>query len=407
MFPDPVSLSRVSAAARREKHKVAGGSLFPEASSFGNLEPLMRIGDLALESNLFLSPLAGYTNLPFRLVVRQLGGLGLATTDLVNARSLLERKSAALKLIETRAEDRPLAVQLFGAVPEEMRDAAVCLEGLGIAVVDVNMGCPVRKVCQVGGGSAMMTELDKTARLIRGMVEAVKVPVTVKMRLGWDEQNLTAPDLARALEDAGVAAVAVHGRTREQGFGGAVNLAGIRAVSRAVQRIPVIGNGDVTTPQAAKMMLEETGCAAIGIGRGAFYNPWIFQQTRHYLQTGELLPEAGFEERVGVMCRHLDYMIEIFGEPHGCRMFRKVAPWYAKRFGPAKEFNRRVVLVSSRNEFDDILAHYREWRRQFLDDEGQLRANYEPAPMVASFMQTPTETPVGHLPVPKGPVELW
>src|SRR5512137_2979587 len=145
---------------------------------------MIRLGSLELDSNLFLSPLAGYTNLPFRLTLRELGGLGLATTDLVNARSLIERKPKALKLIETRPGDRPLAVQLFGAVPEEMRDAAVCLEAMGISAIDINMGCPVRKVCRIGGGSAMMTELARTARMAQGMVEAVKIPVTAKMRLG-------------------------------------------------------------------------------------------------------------------------------------------------------------------------------------------------------------------------------
>src|SRR6266404_2125328 len=180
----------------------------------------MRIGSLELKSNLFLSPLAGYTNLPFRLALREVGGLDLATTDLVNARSLLEKNPKALKLIETCPADRPLAVQLFGSVPEEMRDATQYLESIGVNSVDINMGCPVRKVCRVGGGSAMMTELDKTAALVKGRVEAVKIPITAKMRLGWDDENLTAPDLARTLEDAGVAAIAVHGRTQQQGFGG-------------------------------------------------------------------------------------------------------------------------------------------------------------------------------------------
>src|SRR6516162_11914689 len=244
----------------------------------------MQLGRVTLSSNSFLSPLAGYTNLPFRLTVRELGGLGLATTDLVNARSLLERRDKALKLIETSEADRPLAVQLFGSVPGEMRDAASYIESLGIASVDINMGCPVRKVCRVGGGSAMMTELPKTAALVKGMVDAVKIPVTAKMRLGWDEQNITAPDLARALEDAGVAAIFVHGRTREQGFGGTVNLVGIRKVVEVVKSIPVIGNGDIVTPAAARKMLEETGCAGVSIGRGAFYNPWIFQHTLHYLR---------------------------------------------------------------------------------------------------------------------------
>jgi nifR3 family TIM-barrel protein len=367
----------------------------------------MRFGPLTLESNLFLSPLAGYTNLPFRLTVRELGGLGLATTDLVNARSLLEKKEKALKLIETSKGDRPLAVQLFGAVPEEMRDAAVYLESLGMESVDINMGCPVRKVCRVGGGSAMMTELSRTAALVKGMVNAVRIPVTAKMRLGWDEENITAPDLARALEDVGVAALFIHGRTRQQGFGGRVNLAGIRAVASAVKTVPVIGNGDVTTPQAAKRMMAETGCAGASIGRGAFYNPWIFQHTLHYLRTGELLPEPDFESRVRVMCRHFCLMIEIFGEAHGCRMFRKVAPWYSKRFGPANEFNKRVVLVSSQADFFGILDEYRHWRVQFLDENGELKPRFRPPPLVASFMTEPGTDSSAHIPVPKGPVEVW
>ena len=367
----------------------------------------MLFGSLTLQSNLFLSPLAGYTNLPFRLAVREIGGLDLATTDLVNARSLLENNPKALKLIQTCPKDRPLAVQLFGSVPEEMRDAALHLESLGIASVDINMGCPVRKVCRIGGGSAMMMELAKTAVLVKTMVEAVKFPVTAKMRLGWDDDNITAPDLARELEQAGASAIFVHGRTREQGFTGIVNLDGIRAVVKAVKTIPIIGNGDVTTPEAARKMLEQTGCAGVSIGRGAFYNPWIFLHTHHYLRTGELMPEPSFAQRVQVMCRHLDLMVEVFGEEYGCRMFRKVAPWYAKRFGPANEFNKRVVRVSSRPEFLEILENYRQWREQFLDEAGELKPRFQPPPLVASFMQEPGVTQREHIPVPKGPVEVW
>jgi nifR3 family TIM-barrel protein len=368
---------------------------------------MLRIGSLALESNLCLSPLAGYTNLPFRLTLRGLGGLGLATTDLVNARSLLEQQPKALKLIESGPSDQPLSVQLFGSVPEEMRDAAVYLQSRGVATVDINMGCPVRKVCRIGGGSAMMTDLKRTAQLVQGMVEAVRIPVTAKMRLGWDDENWTAPDLARALADVGVAGIAVHGRTREQGFGGAVKLAGIRAVVLAVPSIPVIGNGDVTTPQAARQMLDDTGCAAVSIGRGAFYNPWIFTHTLHFLRTGQLLPEPAFEERVQVMCEHLDRMIEVFGESLGCRMFRKVAPWYAKRFGPANEFNRAAVHVSSRDEFHAVLARYRVWRGQFLDANGELKPQYRPPQLVSSFMGEPESAARSAIPVPQGPVEVW
>jgi tRNA-dihydrouridine synthase B len=387
----------------------------------------MRIGSLSIKSNLFLSPLAGYTNLPFRLVVREIGGVGLCTTDLVNARSLLEKNPKAIKLIETRPADSPLAVQLFGSVPEEMRDAAIYLESIGVASIDINMGCPVRKICKVGGGSAMMNELDKTSALVRGMVNAVKIPVTAKMRLGWDDENLTAPDLARALEDAGVAAIFVHGRTREQGFGGTVNLAGIRKVVEAVKNIPVIGNGDIITPQAAKKMFDDTGCAGVSIGRGAFYNPWIFQHTLEFLNGRDALPrvreitaeqqlrptelneipEPSFAERVRIMCRHLDLMIEIFGEEHGCRMFRKVAPWYTKRFGPCHEFNKKVVQIRTRAEFNEVLENYIHWRQQFVDEHGELLPRFRQPPMVASFMREPTSTQCEQISVPKGPVEVW
>jgi tRNA-dihydrouridine synthase B len=386
----------------------------------------MRFGPLTLTSNLFLSPLAGYTNLPFRLVVRELGGVGLCTTDLVNARSLLEKREKAFKLIETRPEDSPMAVQLFGSVPEEMRDAAMFVESRGVASIDINMGCPVRKVVNVGGGSAMMTELGKTAALVKGMVDAVKIPVTAKMRLGWDDKNITAPDLARALEDVGVAAIFVHGRTREQGFTGTVNLAGIRAVVQAVKSIPVIGNGDIITPQAAKKMFDETGCAGVSIGRGAFYDPWIFRRTLSYLKSrgvregavekenvytrphdGDVPPEPPFAERLRVMSRHLDLMVEVFGEELGCRMFRKVAPWYAKRFGPAAEFNRHVVRISTRQEFHTVLENYLRWRQQFLDENGELKQKFQPPPMVASFMLEPGVANRQHIPVPKGPVEVW
>lgn len=371
----------------------------------------MRLGPYTLSSNLFLSPLAGYTNLPMRLTVRSLGGLGWATTDLVNARSLLERNRVALQLVATAPGDQPLAIQLFGAVPEEMRDAAALCESLGAQSVDINMGCPVKKVVQIGGGSAMMTELRKTADLVRGMVDAVKIPVTAKMRLGWDEENLTAPELARVLEDTGVAAVFVHGRTRAQGFSGTVKLAGIRAVVQAVRRIPVIGNGDVTHPEAAKRMLDETGCTGVSVGRGAFYDPWIFRRTEHYLRTGELLPEPTFAERVRVMRTHFDRYCEFYGEEQGPRLFRRVAPWYAKRFGPAKVFKRRVTAMASRAEFEAALEEYRVWRAPFCDAHGELLPKYQPGPLASSFMDADGDEAGVHarqaIPVPSGPVDVW
>ena len=375
------------------------------------MSPPLKFGSLSLPTPLLLSPLAGYTNLPFRRVIRELGSVGLCTTDLVNARSLLEKNRKALKLIESCAEDAPLAVQLFGSVPEEMAEAARVLESLGVASVDINMGCPVRKVCQVGGGSAMMTELDRTTALVRGMVNAVRLPITCKMRLGWDDDNLTAPELAHALEDTGVAAIMVHGRTRQQGFDGSVNLAGIRRVVATVKTIPVIGNGDITTPQAAKMMIDSTGCAGVSIGRGAFYNPWIFAHTMHYLETGELLPDPPFSERIRVMNRHFDLMIEVFGESLGCTMFRKVGPWHAKRFGPASMFNKGIVRVSTRAEYEALVTQYIAWRAQFLDEDGQLQKKYSPPPHALNFRDEDSDAPAvtkrEAIPVPAGPNELW
>jgi nifR3 family TIM-barrel protein len=357
---------------------------------------MLTLGTTRLQSNLFLAPLAGYTNLPFRLLIRELGHVGLCTTDLVNARSLLERNRKALQLIATAPADHPLAVQLYGTVPEELRDAAVRLEEQGVSVVDINMGCPVRKICRNGGGSALLADISKTVQLVRPIVTAVKIPVTCKMRLGWDDANLTAPNLARALEDIGVAGIIVHGRTRQQGFAGRVNLAGIRAVVQAVRQIPVVGNGDITTPPAAKRMFDETGCAAVSIGRGAFYNPWIFRQTQHYLATGELRPGPSFAERLAWMTNHLDQMVRHTGEEQGCRQFRKVALQYSRQFGPNKEFDRRVVKLSSRAEFDQIIAVYSQWREQFLDAAGNLRPEFQPrAPVLESIA------------APRGPHERW
>lgn len=346
---------------------------------------MLVIGNLTLKSILCLAPIAGYTSLPFRLTIRELGGLGLATTELVNARSLIERQRKAIELVQTTPEDRPLAVQLFGAVPDEMRDAAVLLQSTGVDAIDINMGCPVPKVRRTGAGIALMSDPAKAIRIARTVVDAVQIPVTVKMRLGPDNKTIVAPELARALEDVGVAAVCVHGRTGVQGFSGEVNLEGIEAVVKAVRRIPVIGNGDVTTPNAAQTMMAKTGCAAVSIGRGAFYNPWIFVQTDYYLRTGQLLSEPSFEDRIGFMTRHLDRMIQIYGEERGCTMFRKIAPLYTRQLGPANLFRQMIVHLSRRSQFDEIVDQYKRWRQAFLDDTGQLLSRYRPAPLVPSY----------------------
>lgn len=345
----------------------------------------LRLGTLTLASRYFLSPLAGYTYHPFRLAVRELGGLGLATTELVSTRALLLSSAKTSEYIETSTQDTPLAVQIFGAEAREMCEAAQWLESYGAAVIDINMGCPVAKVVKGGGGSAMMCNVGSTVALVRGIVEAIRIPVTVKMRLGWDEHNLTAPQLAREFEQAGVAAVMIHGRTREQGFSGHISLAGIRAVVEAVERMPVIGNGDVRSIPDAERMFRETGCAGIAIGRGALLNPWIFMQLCSWEQTGQVGFIPSYEQRLDFMARHYYLLVQQRGERHASLTFRKSSGWYSRVLKPGKELHQRMMLLERIEDFDAIVQ--------------SLRAKGPPPHWKA-----------GELPeiaVPKGPISHW
>jgi nifR3 family TIM-barrel protein len=347
---------------------------------------VVRLGDLSLRSRYTLAPLAGYTNLAFRLAVREVGPPGLATTDLVNARALLVRSRKTLDLIRTSPADRPLAVQIYGANPQEMRDAAQWLESYGVASIDINMGCPVHKVTRGGGGSALMCDTG-TVDLVRTVVEAVRVPVTVKMRLGWDDNQLTAPFFAREFEQAGVAALTVHGRTREQGFGGEVKLAGIRAVVEAVERIPVLGNGDVRSLADAARMLDEAGCAGIAIGRGALLNPWFFAQLERWEQTGDPGPPASCAARLELMERHFRLLVEYQGEHFACLTFRKVANWYCKVLRPGRAIQQQLVMIASLGHFESLVE--------------QVRA------VIATRGEDDWPDASISIPVPGGPISHW
>jgi nifR3 family TIM-barrel protein len=349
--------------------------------------PPLVLGNLRLASRYVLAPLAGYTNLPFRLAVRELGGLGLATTDLVNARALLRASRKTLELIETTPADRPVAVQIYGTNPDEMAAAAQWLESYGVSSIDINMGCPVHKVTRGGGGSAMMCDPNNTVSLVRRIVEAVKLPVTVKMRLGWDDTNWSAPYFACAFEQAGVAGLTIHGRTREQGFGGSVNLAGIRAVVEAVERIPIIGNGDVRSLDDAARMLHETGCTGVAIGRGALLNPWFFRQLSRWEATGDPGPAGDYEQRVEFMRRHLHLLVNQRGEHHACLTFRKVANWYCRVLRPGHTVQQRLMRLESVADFDAIVDELRDRSPTRNGEEWHFQA-----PSVA---------------VPSGPVERW
>jgi nifR3 family TIM-barrel protein len=320
----------------------------------------LRLGPLQLASRYLLAPLAGYTNLSFRMAVRALGGLGLATTDLVNARALLVRSRKTMELLQTCSEDRPVAVQIYGANADEMKAAAQWLEEYGVSAVDINMGCPVHKVTRGGGGSALMCQTSNTIDLVRTVVEAVRIPVTVKMRLGWDRDNLTAPFFARAFEEVGVAAVTIHGRTREQGFSGGVSLEGIRAVVEAVEHIPVLGNGDVRSIADAERMLTLTGCAGIAIGRGALLNPWFFIQLQRWEETGNPGPPATYAERLAFMDRHFHLLVEHRGERFACLTFRKVANWYCRVLKPGRDIQQQLMRIESVIVFEEIVARIAE-----------------------------------------------
>jgi nifR3 family TIM-barrel protein len=347
----------------------------------------LRFGSLELTSRFLLSPLAGYTNLAFRLAVRELGGLGLATTDLINARALLQGSRKTRELLQTCPADRPLAVQLYGSNAEEMRAAAQWLEAYGVSAVDINMGCPVHKVTRGGGGSALLCDPAKTVALVQAIVEAVRLPVTVKMRLGWDDGSWSAPFFAREFEQAGVAAVTIHGRTRAQGFAGQVSLEGIRTVTAAVERIPVVGNGDVRTVVDAVRMLTATGCTAVSIGRGALLNPWIFAQLRRWQETGDPGEGPGYDQRVSFMDRHFHLLVEQRGERFGCLTFRKVANWYCRVLRPGRAIQQQLMRIECQAEFEAIVARLRE--------VGEPR---DWLPEVSG------QAPVA---VPSGPVEHW
>ncbi len=347
----------------------------------------LRLGPLTLSSRYLLAPLAGYTNLSFRMAVRGLGGMGLATTDLVNARALMECSRKTMELLQTCPEDRPVAVQIYGSIPAEMRAAAQWLEEYGVSSVDINMGCPVHKVVRGGGGSALLCDAVHAVALVRSVVEAVRIPVTVKMRLGWDEDTLTAPWFAREFEQAGVAAVTIHGRTRAQGFAGGVNLDGIRAVVEAVEHIPILGNGDVRTISAAAHMLGYTGCAGIAIGRGALLNPWIFSQLHSWETTREPHRPASYRQRLEFMDRHFHLLLGHRGERFACLTFRKVANWYCRVLRPGRALQQRLMLIDSAADFEAIVTAIAEL----------LQQRSGPDYPEADF----------HIPVPAGPISRW
>lgn len=288
----------------------------------------LRIGNTILENNVILAPMAGVTDLPFRLLCREQGA-GCVVTEMVSAKAILYNNRNTKELMQIHPQERPAAIQLFGSDPDIMAQIAARIEDGPYDFIDVNMGCPVPKVVNNGEGSALMKNPKQAEKVLSAMVKAVKKPVTVKFRKGFNDTGVNAVEFAKMAEGSGVAAVAVHGRTREQYYSGKADWDIIRQVKEAV-KIPVIGNGDIFTPQDAGRMMEETGCDGIMVARGAKGNPWIFRRINHYLDTGEILPGPSIEEIQAMILRHGHMLAAYKGEQTAMREMRGHVAWYTK-----------------------------------------------------------------------------
>ena len=323
----------------------------------------IRLGKLTLQTNLLLAPLAGYTDLACRLIVRRFGGVGLACTDLLAPQGLLHDNPGTRILLATCQADNPLAYQLFGSPADPMCQAARYLVDHGAQTIDINMGCPVDKVTKCAGGASMLRDVDGTVRLVAQIVAAVpEVPVTAKLRLGWNPNTIVAPELARRLEEVGVQLITVHGRTRDMGFGGKVSLDGIAAVVSAVKSIPVIGNGDIHTPQDAAEMMRQTGCHGVMIGRAALSAPWIFRDTWSYLTTGIIPPEPTWGQTCQTLRDHFALLLQFRNERAAALSFRQRISWYGKHLKPCQGLKEAMQKITNEADFNRVMDEFIQWR---------------------------------------------
>ncbi|RUL76644.1 tRNA dihydrouridine synthase DusB [Dyella choica] len=288
----------------------------------------MQIGPYRIDPPVVLAPMAGVTDKPFRLLCKRLGA-GLAVSEMTTADPRLWQTRKSLKRMDHEGEPEPVSVQIAGYDPGMLAEAARLNVANGAQIIDINMGCPAKKVCNVWAGSALLQDEPLVARIVKAVVDAVEVPVTLKIRTGWDRQHKNALAIARIAEDNGIAALAVHGRTRADKYEGEAEYETIAAVKAAV-RIPVLANGDIGTPQQAKHVLDVTRADAVMVGRGAQGRPWIFREIAHYLATGEELPEPSPAEVSTILLGHLEHLYTFYGEPAGVRIARKHLGWYAK-----------------------------------------------------------------------------
>ena len=330
----------------------------------------MKIGPVQLETNVLLAPVAGHCDLPFRLVARSCGGVGLAFTDLLCPHGVLKQNEQTRWLMATNDEDRPLGMQLYGRDPELMCEAARWAVDAGAATIDVNMGCPVDKVTKTFAGSMMLCIPDETVGMFGRLVVAVekassgRVPVTAKMRLGFGDGELTAPALAKRLIAAGARCITIHGRTAALRFKGVVDYGGIRRVAEAVHEadptVPCVGNGDIRTPFDARRMIDATGCDGVMIARAALTAPWLLRDTAHYLERGELPTELTLRQRVHCYRQHVHHVAAMRAERHALTVARQKIGGYAKHFGPCKSMRIAIQKLTGIAAFDGVIDRFLE-----------------------------------------------
>ena len=300
----------------------------------------MNIGNVSLDNRVFLSPMAGVTDLPFRLICKQ-KGCGMLYTEMINAKALCYNDENTKKMTKIEDEEHPIAIQIFGSEPEYMGRAAEILNSHPNEILDINMGCPAPKVIKNGDGSALMKNPKLAEEVMRAVVENSKKPVTLKIRKGWDDNSVNAVEIAKIAEQAGISAVAIHGRTRDQYYSGKADWDIIKEIKESIS-IPVIGNGDVFEIDDAINMLEKTNCDAIMIGRCAQGNPWIFKRINHYMQTGEILPNPTAEEKINTAIEHMKLAVAEHGEYVAVREMRKHIGWYIKGLKNSARFRDEI-----------------------------------------------------------------
>jgi nifR3 family TIM-barrel protein len=323
----------------------------------------LKIGSVQLATNLLLAPIAGYCDLAFRLVARSCGGVGMACTDLLCPEGVLRENRKSMELAMTVPADSPLCMQLYGGNVELLCEAAKWAEERGAHVIDINMGCPVDKITKRDGGSKLLCDPDRTLRMVERIVGVLRhTPLTAKLRLGWDDSQLVAAYLAKRLEGAGVQMITIHGRTTEMKFSGEARLEGIAEVVAAVDRIPVVGNGDVRGPADALRMIQVTGCRGVMIGRGALSMPWIFRDSWNFLTTGVIPPPPTIEQKCQLMRDHFHYMVRFRRERSAIFEFRKRISWYAKQMNPCKRMRDEMRSINSIDDFERIVSEFISWR---------------------------------------------